>query len=167
MSRWVVDTSPLIFLAKLDRLDLLRKSADEILVPAAVVEEVRAYPDDAGRKIEDALGSWLREEKVEGRRIVEVLLVDLDFGEAEVIALSRERAAERVVMDDLDGRRLARRLGLEPVGTLGLLLVAKLRGELGSLREEIERLEREGFRVSPALIEAVLRTAGEGPENAE
>jgi predicted nucleic acid-binding protein len=36
MSRWIADTSPLIFLAKLDRLDLLRKSADEILVPAAV-----------------------------------------------------------------------------------------------------------------------------------
>jgi hypothetical protein len=55
MSRWVVDTSPLIFLAKLSRLDLLRKSADEVLVPAAVIEEVRAYPDEASRKIEDAL----------------------------------------------------------------------------------------------------------------
>jgi uncharacterized protein len=161
MSRWVVDTSPLIFLAKLDRLDLLRKSADELLVPAAVVEEIRAYPDDASRRIEEALGSWLQEEKVEPRRIVEVLLADLDLGEAEVIALARERTADRIVMDDLDGRRFARRLDLEPIGTLGLLLAAKLRGEIGSLREEIERLEREGFRVSPALAAAVLRTAGE------
>jgi predicted nucleic acid-binding protein len=164
MSRWVVDTSPLIFLAKLDRLDLLRNSADEILVPAAVVEEVWAYPDDASRKIQDALGSWLREEKVERRQIVDVLLADLDFGEAEVIALASERAAERIVMDDLDGRRFARRLGLEPIGTLGLLLAAKLRGELGSLRGEIERLEQEGFRVSPALVKAVLQAAGETPE---
>ncbi|HEY3567256.1 MAG TPA: DUF3368 domain-containing protein [Thermoanaerobaculia bacterium] len=161
MSRWVVDTSPLIFLAKLDRLDLLRKSADELLVPATVVEEIRAYPDDASQKVEEALGSWLREEAVEARRIVDVLLADLDLGESEVIALARERSADRVVMDDLDGRRFARRLDLEPIGTLGLLLAAKLRGELGSLREEIERLEREGFRVSPALAEAVLREAGE------
>ncbi len=138
--------------------------ADEILVPTAVIEEVRAYPDDAGRKIEDALGSWLREERVGARRIVDVLLADLDLGEAEVIALAHERAADWIVMDDLDGRRFARRLGLEPVGTLGLLLAAKLRGELGSLGEEIDRLEREGFRVSPALVEAVLRSAGEASE---
>ena len=45
MTRWVVDTSPLIFLAKLDRLDLLRKGADEILAPPAVIEEVRAHPE--------------------------------------------------------------------------------------------------------------------------
>ena len=163
MSRWVVDTSPLIFLAKLDRLDLLRKSA-ESFVPAAVVEEIRAYPDDASRKIEHALSSWLREEKVGERRIVDVLLADLDFGEAEVIALAHESAADRIVMDDLDGRRFARRLGLEPVGTLGLLLAAKLRGELDSLRGEIERLEQAGFRVSSSLVKAVLRAAGEVPE---
>jgi predicted nucleic acid-binding protein len=161
MSRWVVDTSPLIFLAKLDRLDLLRKSAEEVLVPAAVIEEVRAYPDEASRKIEDALGSWLREAKVEGRQVVDVLLADLDFGEAEVIALAHEMAAERIVMDDLDGRRFARRLKLEPIGTLGLLLAAHLRGDLSSLREEIDRLERQGFRASPSLVEAVLRAAGE------
>jgi predicted nucleic acid-binding protein len=161
MSRWVVDTSPLIFLAKLDRLDLLRKSADEILVPAAVIAEIRAYPDDASQKVEGALTSWLREEKVEVRRIVDVLLADLDLGEAEVIVLARERSAERIVMDDLDGRRFARRLALEPIGTLGLLLAAKLRGEIDSLRGEIERLEQEGFRISPALVDAALRTAGE------
>ncbi len=164
MSRWIADTSPLIFLAKLDRLDLLRKSADNIFVPAAVVKEVRAYPDDASQKIEEALGSWLREEEVKERRIVDILLADLDFGEAEVIALASERAAERIVMDDLDGRRLARRLGLEPIGTLGLLLAAKLQGQLESLQGEIERLEREGFRASPSLVEAVLKAAGEGPE---
>ena len=161
MSRWIVDTSPLIFLAKLDRLDLLRRSADEVLVPAAVIEEVRAYSDEASRKIEDALGSWLREEKVEGRQVVDVLLADLDFGEAEVIALAHEMSAERIVMDDLDGRRFARRLKLEPIGTLGLLLAARLRGELNPLREEIERLERQGFRASPSLVEAVLQAAGE------
>lgn len=45
MIRWVVDSSPLIFLAKLDRLDLLREGADEILAPPAVLQEVRSHPD--------------------------------------------------------------------------------------------------------------------------
>jgi hypothetical protein len=66
-----------------------------------------------------------------------------------------------VVLDDLDARRFARRLGLGMVGTVGLLLAARLRGELPSLHQEIEQLEVLGFRVAPDLVEAVLRVAGE------
>ena len=47
MTLWVVDTSPLVFLAKLGRLDLLRESADLVTVPRAVLTEVRAKPDAA------------------------------------------------------------------------------------------------------------------------
>jgi predicted nucleic acid-binding protein len=66
-----------------------------------------------------------------------------------------------VVIDDLDGRRFAYRLGLAPIGTLGLLLAARLRGDLPSLHQEIERLEAAGFRISGALRRAVLERAGE------
>jgi predicted nucleic acid-binding protein len=164
MSRWVVDTSPLIFLAKLDRLDLLQRAAEEVFVPPAVVQEVRQYPDKASLKIEEALGSWLRVERVRELRTVEVLLADLDPGEAEAIALARELDANRIVMDDLDGRRVARRLGLDAIGTLGLLLAARLRGELASLKEEIDRLHQAGFRVSASLVSVLLREAGEEAE---
>jgi predicted nucleic acid-binding protein len=161
MTLWVVDTSPLIFLAKLDRLDLLRKGAEEILIPPAVLEEVRAHADDAARIIEEALHSWLHVRAVRDHRMVEVLMADLDFGEAEAIALAKELAADRVIMDDLDGRRFARRIGVTAVGTLGLLLAARLRGEIESLRGEIERLRAGGFRVGEALIKAVLDEVGE------
>jgi predicted nucleic acid-binding protein len=46
MRIWVVDTSPLIFLAKLNRLDLLKK-AGRVLVPMAVLREIQEYPDEA------------------------------------------------------------------------------------------------------------------------
>jgi uncharacterized protein len=161
MSQWVADTSPLIFLAKLDRLDLLRKAVDEILVPYAVVQEIRQRPDWTSQKIEDALKTWVRVEPARGQQLVHVLLADLDEGEAEAIVLALEVGAERIVMDDLDGRRLARRVGLRPIGTLGLLLAARRRGELASLREEIERLRREGFRVSDSVVQAILVEAGE------
>jgi len=161
MTRWVVDTSPLIFLAKLDRLDLLRDGADEILAPPAVVHEVRMHPDDASRKIDMVLSAWLKVRPVGDLSALEVLLADLDPGEAETIALARELKADRVVMDDLDGRRLARRLGVVVVGTLGLLLAARLRGELPSLHAEILGLRAGGFRISDALVEAVMREAGE------
>jgi uncharacterized protein len=161
MSLWVADTSPLIFLAKLNRLDLLREGAEEVLVPRAVVEEVRQYQDEACRRIEEALDLWLRVRPVRDSQVVEVLLADLDPGEAETIALALEVRAERVIMDDLDGRRLCRRVGLTAVGTLGLLLAARLRGDLPSLRAEIERLERGGFRVGESLRKTVLEAAGE------
>ncbi|HYO11797.1 MAG TPA: DUF3368 domain-containing protein [Thermoanaerobaculia bacterium] len=161
MRVWVVDTSPLIFLAKLDRLDLLRREAERVVAPPVVLSELRGRPDEAFQKIEEALGGWLEVEQVQGRGMIPVLLAELDPGEAEVVALAQELGAERVVMDDLDARRFARRVGLVPVGTLGLLLAARLRGEIPSLRNEIQRLRDEGFRAGEALLEEVLKAAGE------
>ncbi len=161
MSCWVVDAGPLIFLAKLDRLNLLQRGADEVLIPVAVLNEVRALRDEATRKIEIATQSWLRVQAVNNRPALEILLADLDSGEAEVIALAREVGADRVIMDDLDARRFAHRVGLAPIGTLGLLLAARLRGELPSVKAEIKRLRQFGFWVSQPLIEKVLQAAGE------
>jgi predicted nucleic acid-binding protein len=158
---WVVDTSPLIFLAKLDRLDLLRRSADTICVPQAVLSEVRAKPDEAAQAIEQASRLWLSVREVANRAAVDILLADLDLGEAEAIVLAKEVNADRIVMDDLDARRFARRVSLEPVGTVGLLLAARLREEIPSVRLEIERLEALGFRIAAPLVEAVLREAEE------
>ena len=105
--------------------------------------------------------SWLSVGQINNRDLVDILQVDLDLGEAEVVALAREVAADRVVMDDLDARRIARRVGLDLIGTVGLLLAARLRGEIPAVRVEIERLLDLGFRVSPSLVEAVLKEAGE------
>jgi predicted nucleic acid-binding protein len=161
MRRWVADTSPLLFLAKLNRLDLLRHAAEEILAPPAVFEEIQQVPDEARDRLEAARLDWLHVHPVADLALIDVLQADLDLGESEVIALAQELKAERVVLDDLDARRMARRIGLLPIGTLGLLLAARLRGEIPSLRSEIERLERRGFRVQKALVEEVLREAGE------
>jgi predicted nucleic acid-binding protein len=161
VTTWVVDTSPLIFLAKLGRLELLRDGADAVCAPRAVLAEVRAQPDEATLAIERASQTWLSVRQVSNRSAVEILLADLDLGEAETIVLAREIEADKVVMDDLDARRFARRVGLDMIGTMGLLLAARLREELPSLREEIERLQDLGFRVAQPLVEAVLKEAGE------
>jgi predicted nucleic acid-binding protein len=94
-------------------------------------------------------------------RLLAVLKRELGDGESEVIALALETDAARIVLDDLDARRLADRLGLKLIGTLGILLAAKLRGEIPSLRAEIDRLRRGGFRAGAALVEEILRSAGE------
>jgi predicted nucleic acid-binding protein len=162
VSTWVSNAGPLIFLAKLDRLNLLQDSGEVIYLPAAVMVEIQAKSDAASFAIEQASKTWLQVRQVEQRGEVELLLADMDLGEAEVIVLARETHASRVLLDDLDARRFARRIGLAPVGTLGLLLSARLKGEIQSLDAEIVRLQELGFWVSDDLREEVLKAAGEG-----
>lgn len=161
MRRWVVDASPLIFLAKLQRLDLLERGADEVLVPAAVLREIGQRQDEASEKVAEAQRVWLLSRSVEVPQTVALRTAGLDRGEAEAIALALEVGAEHVILDDLGARQFARRVGLAPLGTLGLLLAAKLRGEIEALRDEIEKLRQSRFRVSEALVRAVLESAGE------
>jgi predicted nucleic acid-binding protein len=83
------------------------------------------------------------------------------LAEAEVIALAVELEASRVLLDDQDARRSARLYGLQPMGTLGLLLEAKRHGLLPAIGPEIERLARTNFYFSSALVEEILKAAGE------
>ncbi|MBN1659186.1 MAG: DUF3368 domain-containing protein [Anaerolineae bacterium] len=158
---WVVDTGPLIFLSKLGHLDLLKGAADTIYAAQAVLDEIHAKPDEAAQAIDLACQPWLTIEQVTNHQAVEILLADLGLGEAETIVLAKEIEAERVVMDDLDARRFAHRIGLHPIGTLGLLLAARLEGKIPSLHKEIEKLADAGFHATPELVDGVLTEAGE------
>lgn len=92
---------------------------------------------------------------------VTLVQASLHKGEAEAIFLATELHAERLVMDDQDARRFANRCGLTVIGTLGILLAAKQRGAIASLRAEINALASLGFRANPRLVTAVLQSAGE------
>lgn len=69
-----------------------------------------------------------------------------------------------MVLDDMVARKVARQLGLEPVGTLGILLAARKRGLVESIKQEIECLKAYGFWISTTLEHKVLREAGEDAE---
>jgi len=88
-------------------------------------------------------------------------LDELDLGEAETIVLAREVNADWVVMDEKKGRRKLDQLGMQKIGTLGLLLKAKQAGLLSVIRPDVERLHLQGFSLSQAVIHAVLVEAGE------
>jgi predicted nucleic acid-binding protein len=161
MSIWVVNTSPLVFLGNLDRLELLRQEGREIFIPRAVAEEVAEKTDAAAQAVQMACATWLQIREVADRTAVHLVQAALHKREAEAIVLATELHAERLVIDDQDARRFATRCGLNIVGTLGILLAAKQRGSIASLRDEIDRLLALGFRVNPRLVAAVLQSAGE------
>ncbi len=160
MSRRLVNASPLIFLAKLGRLELLRLGAQEVLVPSGVLEEVRAKPDVGAELIERYLGTWLKVCHLTRREVLR-FLPDLGEGEKEVIAQALQEDIVSIALDDLDARRVARRMGLEPIGTVGLLLAARKRSMLPSLKQELEHLKALGFWVSDSLYSLALQEAGE------
>jgi hypothetical protein len=156
----VVNASPVIFLAKLGRLEILRLGADRVFVPRGVLAEVQAKQDDAHRAVSSLLGSWLAECVVrESKRLPP--LSDIGPGEREVLSQALELGAEEVVLDDLRARQAAASLNLGVVGTLGLLLAARKRGILQQLRPELAAIKAAGFRIAPALEREVLREAGE------
>jgi predicted nucleic acid-binding protein len=160
MTRRLVNASPLIYLAKLGQLALLRLGTEEVLLPSAVLEEIRAKQDIATEQMEQHLGTWLKVCSITRPEVLR-FLPDLGEGERDVIAEALQEGIASVVLDDQEARRLARRMGLEPVGTVGLLLAAKKRSLLPSVKDELERLRGFGFWVSEELVSRVLQEAGE------
>ena len=155
----VVDAAPLILLAKLDALELLRLGAESVLAPSEVLSEVAQGADVAAARVRLARAQWLQE--CYARTPLPSLPEALGAGERAVLeqALTLEEA--QVVSDDLVARRAARQLGLTPIGTLGILLVAKRAGAISSLSECLQTLREMGMYLSDALVMRVLAEAGE------
>jgi uncharacterized protein len=160
----VSNTSPIFNLACIERLSLLSEQFGDVWIPEAVAVELREVPEDAVRKkIEDAkqLG-WLKSRPASNAALISLLTTELHAGEAEAIALALEMKADRVLIDERDGRRMARQLGLRLTGVLGVLLRGKTMGRLRSVKPDIEALRTKAhFFISTDLEKAVLSKAGE------
>ena len=158
------NTSPIFNLACIERLPLLREQFGDVWIPKAVEAELRRIPDDAVRQaVERAFGDgWLKMQPASNTALISLLSVELHAGEAEAIALALEMKADRVLVDERDGRMLARRLGLHVTGVLGVLLRAKQTGRLKAVKPEIQALRAKArFFIAPELEKAVLTKAGE------
>lgn len=156
----VVNATPVIGLALINRLDLLRHLYGEALIPPAVRAEVLAGGPASPGYVELQRAEWIRVTDLQDPRRAD-LLSDLDRGEAEVIALAQELSATLVIIDERLARRHARRLGLKLTGTLGVLLRAKERGLVPAVKPLIDQLQRGGFRLADFVIAEALQLAGE------
>ena len=155
----VSNTSPILNLAIIDRLSLIREQFTTITIPNCVLEELRIGENLPGSKnILDALElKWLQVEEVQDSAILRILKRELDAGEAEAIALALETGAQRVLLDESEARRIAKDLGLKVTGVLGILLRACRQNRVPSLRSEMERLrEKAGFYISDLLFNDLI-----------
>jgi len=156
----VSNTSPILNLAIIDRLSLIREQFTTVIIPKGVLEELRVGENLPGsKKILEALDAkWLQVEEVQDSAMLRILKRELDSGEAEAITLALETRAQWVLLDESEARRIAKDLGLKVTGVLGILLRACRQKRIPSLRTEMERLrEKVGFFIADHLIEDLLK----------
>lgn len=160
----VSNTSPILNLAIIECLDLLRQQFTKVYIPSVVQTELKAKDDLPGsRLMMDALqDGWIEIIPVKNTSLVTALMVDLDAGEAEAIALGLELGNLLVLMDESDGRARARNMGLNLTGTIGILLRAKRLGQVKAVKSLLLELRsKAGFHIAENLLCQVLREAGE------
>jgi|CXWL01.1.fsa_nt_gi predicted nucleic acid-binding protein len=151
----VVNTSPLIYLAKLDRLYFLDDF--KIIIPRPVVDEL-FFKDSTETEL---LREFLQEKHVSvaSTKILRSLPDYLGAGEKAVISLALEKKLKAVVLDDRRAVSVAEQHGLAPKGTLAILITMKER-EVISEMESIAILQslcEKGFRVSTNFLVAILQ----------
>ena len=162
-----VDASALIGLAKAGAFDLLRGLFGTIAVTRIVCDEVPAQDNLHGAP---ELGSameagWARLHDVDADTRA---FPDLDAGESSTLALARSHVGRcLVVMDERLGRSHGRTMGIPKTGVAGILIQGKKAGLLNAVRPVLNALERNRFRLSPEVVETVLREAGELGSRAE
>ncbi|PZD72307.1 hypothetical protein C1752_03894 [Acaryochloris thomasi RCC1774] len=161
----VSDTSPITNLAAIDQLDLLHQLYGSIVIPTAVYNEMVAVDKVVPGALEVQTLSWIQMQAVGNTRSVADLQVNqdaIDLGEAEAIILTQELNADLLLMDERRGRTLAIAYGLNVIGLLGILLQAKSKGLIPTVRPVMDQLvDVANFRVSTQLYATVLRTARE------
>ncbi|NUQ61995.1 MAG: DUF3368 domain-containing protein [Pirellulales bacterium] len=160
MAELICDTSTLLALHQIGRLDLLRSLSGNVSIPAAVHQELE-NGRLLGHDVPDATSlSWMT---VRTPTATPTLpnASRLGPGECEVLWLAHETPGSVAVLDDEPARRTAAALGIACSGTLGLLIDAKRHGLVAVVAPLLDDLQRNNFHVSRQLRDVVLRAAGE------
>jgi len=149
----VSNTSPIIFLSKIDFLDVFVTCFDEIYIPNAVKIELKNLKLPSAIKIKPISNL--------GKSFVKGALGRLHQGELEAIVLAQELQTDYVLLDDLLARRKAQRMELNIMGTIGVLLLARKKEIVTSkdVQSALEQLiQKHGLYISPQLLNKIKLT---------
>jgi predicted nucleic acid-binding protein len=146
----ISDTSCLIVFSKINELEVLKRLYSEIVT----TEEVA---DEFGQVLPD----WVSIQSVKNKHYQEELKLKVDVGEASALALAVENHDSLLIVDDFKARKLATSLGIDIIGSIGILVKAKNEGIIDSVKPFFERIRNTDFRISDDLEAAALKEAGE------
>lgn len=159
MRKIVSNTTPIISLLKVGKLDILKELYHKVYIPNEVYLEI-----EAGKHkeyyIDLAAIEWIQISKIQNAKSLSFFL-DLDKGEAEAIVLANEINADLLILDETLGRFHAKHIGLNVTGTIGILLKAKENGIIDKIKPILIELSQKGIWLSEKLIEQTLTKASE------
>lgn len=154
-----IDSSPIIFLVRLQALELFLNTNDDFYLTPSVITEIQAKNDE----ISQQSGLLLGKEKVlvQATNLISLfnsLNVSLGRGESETIALATELQADFIILDDLAARKIATKLGLNVRGTLAILKKLAQSGkiEINDKNEFYQNLINIKFRISRSIFDSVF-----------
>ena len=161
--RIVSNTGPIICLAKIGKVGLLKSLAREVLIPPFVQKELFGKIGSETVQIENALDEFIRVMPADvSMPSTARTLAELDEGERQAVALAFALGKDvLLLMDDYAGRQAARRLQINVTGLVGLLLLAKEKGLVENVGSLIEELRKAGYWLSEEIVEIAMKLAGE------
>jgi hypothetical protein len=161
MTAIVCNTGPIIALASIQKLDILKNLYDSIYLPEAVNDEILRGGRHFTGLDEYRKADWIKILKLQQPEDT-LLATVLDTGEASVIQLAREIGVYKILMDERKGRRVARDVyGLQVIGTDRLLTDAKQAHLVPSVKEPLQQMRAAGYWIHDKIIAAAIKEAKE------
>lgn len=160
----VVDTSPLLALDACGQIEVLGSLYQQVVVPDVVDNELSAgkmRPLLPGG-LTDAHRAWIQVRPL-SNPIKASLLAKLDPGEAAVIQLALELGTTQVLIDERIAWKEAVREGLTPVGSVGIIVLAKKKGLIAEAKPHLHEMRNKGQYLSKRVIDDAIVQAGEKP----
>lgn len=154
----VSNTTPIISLSAIGRLDILKKLFGKVIIAEAVYNEIKIKQHYGYLEIEN---DFIEVQIIQGQLYKDFLLTELDSGEAETIILAKELNADFIIIDENLGYRIANNTGLTAIRTLSILLRAKEKGYIQQLKPLLDDMILKGRWYSQAVYNAILNQAGE------
>ncbi len=161
MHKVVVNSTPLIILASIDKLEILKKLYGRVFIPNGVLNEISVKGDLKLGKEQIRKYDFIKVKEIRNQQTKKFFRTSLHIGEVEVMILYDEIQANLCVIDDLLARKYAEHLGLIVTGTLGILLKAKQKGIISPLKPLLDKLIKNGFYIDDKLYDQILQIAGE------
>lgn len=158
----ISDTSPISNLLLIDELEILKSLYGKLVIPKKVFDEIQALENFGIDTSFLQTATWIDIQNVSDFTLVKQLETEVDAGEAEAIGLAIELKAERLLIDERIGRRVAQRYGLQITGLLGVLVSAKQTNLIPALKPILDKLIKYAkFRVHPELYRQILDDVNE------
>lgn len=163
----VSNSSPLIYLAKINRLNLIKNIYGKIWIPEQVLNEAvtqgKVLKITEASIIEGAVGRWILKERIKPEIDLKYAFLDgndkIGLGEKQALKLCKQLNADVFIVDDKEARRVWRMLRIKPIRTCGILVQACRKGllSINEAQEMLDNLIKAKFRIVPIVYSSIIK----------